>query len=131
MSRTPSRTQREPANPAKVQAGKVVFNRRYGMRENLKLWAFAGGRMSGGAALNIPGTCPKGELLAAECSWTYGATENVLWEGVGAQAALRGQRQPRRQVEIRRRAPGSRDRAAQRYGQVSRLGQAGSQAKPA
>ena len=70
------------------QAGKVVFNRRYGMRENLKLWAFAGGRMSGGAALNIPGTCPKGELLAAECSWTYGATENVLWEGVGAQAAL-------------------------------------------
>jgi hypothetical protein len=39
--------------------------------------------------LNIPGACRAEDLLTAECSWTYGSVENMLWEGVGASAQLR------------------------------------------
>jgi len=69
------------------QGGSKVFDRLYGMRENVKLWAFSGPRLSGGMQLDIPGACPP-ELLVAECSWTYGSVENMLWEGVNATAQL-------------------------------------------
>ena len=64
----------------------MVFDRLYGMRENPKLWAFSGARKTGGVQLNIPGACSKDQLLVAECSWSYGSVENMLWEGVGAAA---------------------------------------------
>ena len=66
------------------QGGAVVFDRLYGMRESPKLWAFSRGRKTGGVQLNIPGACSKDQLLVAECSWSYGSVENMLWEGVGA-----------------------------------------------
>ena len=65
------------------QSGTTVFDRRYGMRENPKLWAFAREKRS---VLEYPGSCSS--LLTAECSWSYGATENWLWEGVGTSAQL-------------------------------------------
>jgi hypothetical protein len=34
------------------------------------------------------GACPQGQLLVAECSWGYGATENMVWEGQGTQCSL-------------------------------------------
>ena len=69
------------------QAGSTVFDRVYGLRSNLKLWGFVTSRMAG-RALAVPGSCGKGELLTAECSWTYGATEGWLWEGLGADVHL-------------------------------------------
>lgn len=69
------------------QAGQTVFDRVYGLRSNLKLWGFVTSRMAG-RALSVPGSCGKGELLTAECSWTYGATEGWLWEGIGANVQL-------------------------------------------
>ncbi|MCX5658730.1 MAG: hypothetical protein NTW19_03285 [Planctomycetota bacterium] len=46
------------------QNGKVVLDRLYGARNNLKLWAFRG---EGG--------------LKTEVAWYWGAVENVVWEG--------------------------------------------------
>ena len=70
-----------------AQSGKTVFDRRYGMREDVKMWAFTAARLSGGMQLDIPGACPP-ELLVAECSWTYGSVENNLWEGVNTSVQL-------------------------------------------
>eukprot|EP00937_MAST-01D_sp_MAST-1D-sp2_P004985 g4985.t1 len=62
------------------QAGAVlVANVTYGLRATPKVWAFAAGRAS--SALCGPG-------LQGECRWPYGATENVVWEGVGVTANL-------------------------------------------
>jgi hypothetical protein len=58
------------------QGGQVVMEEVYGRRSNLKVWPFSGGRMG----------C--GDGLVAECVWPYGATESVLWEGVGKTAFL-------------------------------------------
>jgi hypothetical protein len=69
------------------QAGETVFDRVYGLRSNLKLWGFVKSRMAG-RALSLPGSCGEGELLTAECSWTYGATEGWLWEGIGENVQL-------------------------------------------
>ncbi len=44
------------------QAGRTVFNRLYGARNNLKIWAFREG-------------------LKNEVGWSWGAVENVVWEG--------------------------------------------------
>ena len=44
------------------QNGKKIFNRRYGARENIKIWAFS-------------------QKLKAEHAWSWGASENVVWEG--------------------------------------------------
>ncbi len=44
------------------QDGKTVFERRYGARDNVKVWAF-------------------GEKLKKELAWSWGAVENVVWEG--------------------------------------------------
>ena len=44
------------------QQRKVVFDRRYGARDNVKIWAF-------------------GQKLQKEVCWSWGADENVVWEG--------------------------------------------------
>ncbi|MBT7742982.1 MAG: hypothetical protein HN727_14340, partial [Opitutae bacterium] len=44
------------------QGGKKVFDRLYGSRENLKIWAFS-------------------QKLKADHKWSWGATENIVWEG--------------------------------------------------
>ncbi len=52
------------------QAGKVVFDRLYGARKNLKIWAFR-------------------QKLKAEVGWSWGAVENIVWEGHDAFATLK------------------------------------------
>lgn len=52
------------------QAGKTVLNRQYGARKNLKIWAFR-------------------QKLKTEIGWSWGAVENVVWEGHDAFAALK------------------------------------------
>lgn len=52
-----------------VQSGKPVFRRVYGARKNPKIWAFK-------------------EKLKPEVGWSWGATENIVWEGHDAFADL-------------------------------------------
>ncbi len=52
------------------QAGKTVLNRLYGARKNLKIWAFS-------------------QKLKTEVGWSWGAVENVVWEGHDVFAALK------------------------------------------
>jgi len=58
-----------------------VFTREYGHREALKAQAF------GGCPTAVGQAAGRGQLQA-ECSWPYGTTENVVWEGVGSTAVL-------------------------------------------
>ena len=51
------------------QAGQVKLDRLYGARQNLKIWAF-------------------GSKLKTEVAWSWGAVENVVWEGHDAFADL-------------------------------------------
>ena len=51
------------------QGGKTVFDRLYGARRNVKIWAF-------------------GKKLQAEVAWPWGAVENLVWEGHDAIAQL-------------------------------------------
>ncbi|GIW94542.1 MAG: hypothetical protein KatS3mg110_2583 [Pirellulaceae bacterium] len=51
------------------QADRVVFDRLYGARTNLKIWPF-------------------GQKLKTELSWSWGATENIVWEGHDALVEL-------------------------------------------
>lgn len=51
------------------QGGRVVFNRLYGARDNLKIWAF-------------------NQKLKKEVSWSWGAVENIVWEGHDAFVSL-------------------------------------------
>lgn len=51
------------------QNGKVVLDRLYGARSNLKIWAW-------------------GEKLKTEVAWPWGAVENIVWEGHDAYADL-------------------------------------------
>ncbi|MCA9225591.1 MAG: hypothetical protein KDA47_08260, partial [Planctomycetales bacterium] len=51
------------------QAGQKKWNRLYGARKNLKIWAFR-------------------EQLKDEVAWSWGAGENVVWEGHDARVAL-------------------------------------------
>ena len=44
------------------QRGRIAFKRLYGARENVKIWAL-------------------GERLEKEVAWSWGATENIVWEG--------------------------------------------------
>lgn len=44
------------------QNGRVVFDRLYGARDNLKIWAFR-------------------QKLQTEVGWSWGAVENIVWEG--------------------------------------------------
>ena len=52
------------------QGGKLVLNRLYGARDHLKIWAF-------------------GQKLKKEVGWSWGAVENIVWEGHDAFAALK------------------------------------------
>jgi hypothetical protein len=51
------------------QGGKTKLDRLYGARDNVKIWAF-------------------GEKLKKEVGWSWGAVENVVWEGHDAYAEL-------------------------------------------
>jgi len=44
------------------QNGRTVFNKLYGARDNMKIWAF-------------------GQKYTKEIAWSWGAVENVVWEG--------------------------------------------------
>src|SRR5262249_26996316 len=44
------------------QSGRQLFDRLYGARDNLKIWAF-------------------GQKLKREIAWDWGAVENLVWEG--------------------------------------------------
>ncbi|MCM8825250.1 MAG: beta-galactosidase trimerization domain-containing protein, partial [Candidatus Omnitrophica bacterium] len=52
------------------QDGKVLMDRLYGARENLKIWAF-------------------GQKLQKEVAWSWGAVENIVWEGHDASVSLK------------------------------------------
>ena len=52
------------------QDGKRIFNRLYGARENIKIWAF-------------------GQKLKTELAWSWGASENIVWEGHNALTNLK------------------------------------------
>ena len=55
-----------------IQRKRVVFDRLYGMRGDLKLWAFVGGRVAGpggGQVMYGRTPCSDGGTLAAECVW--------------------------------------------------------------
>ena len=56
-----------------LQNNKTVFNRLYGARKNLKIWAFR-------------------QKLKPEVGWSWGAVENVVWEGHDAFVALKAGR---------------------------------------
>ncbi|MCX7705189.1 MAG: beta-galactosidase trimerization domain-containing protein [bacterium] len=51
------------------QDGKVLMDRLYGSRDNLRIWAF-------------------GEKLKKEVAWSWGAVENIVWEGHDATVRL-------------------------------------------
>ncbi|HPO51591.1 MAG TPA: beta-galactosidase trimerization domain-containing protein [bacterium] len=51
------------------QNGKTLMDRLYGARDNLKIWAF-------------------GEKLKKEVAWSWGAVENIVWEGHDAAVQL-------------------------------------------
>ncbi|MCH8829464.1 MAG: beta-galactosidase trimerization domain-containing protein, partial [Planctomycetes bacterium] len=51
------------------QNGKTVFHRLYGARKNVKIWPFS-------------------QKLKAEVAWSWGAVENIVWEGHDAFASL-------------------------------------------
>ena len=59
------------------QDGKTLLKAVYGRRTSPKVWAFGGDRMGCGG----PG-------LVTECAWPYGATENMVWEGVNTTVTL-------------------------------------------
>src|SRR6185503_4836993 len=44
------------------QGGEAKLNRGYGARENVKIWAF-------------------GQRLTNEAAWSWGSSENIVWEG--------------------------------------------------
>lgn len=98
------------------QGGQVVMQAVYGWRSNLKVWPFGGNRMGCGSGLVDECVCvcpalkrnaqrpllPKSDPVhPAPCRWCcccggggggrwpYGATEGVVWEGVGKTAFLR------------------------------------------
>ena len=84
-------TQPPPRSAAALAA--AAFDRVFGRRTNCKLWAYAAARTATGPVEHpqldvVGGGCGLAELLlATECSWANGATEGVVWEGVGLAAA--------------------------------------------
>ena len=52
------------------QNGKAALDRLYGARKNLKIWAFS-------------------QKLKTEHAWSWGASENIVWEGHNAYANLK------------------------------------------
>jgi hypothetical protein len=66
-----------------------TFNRDGRFKMNLLPMARLAG-VGGGQVMYNPaeGSCSDGKVLAPECVWEYGSTENMLWEGVNATAEL-------------------------------------------
>lgn len=71
------------------QAGKIALDRRYGAREQLKIWAFR-------------------EKLKTEVGWSWGAVENIVWEGHDAFANLQPGRARIRLIAGRQPEPAAR-----------------------
>ena len=71
------------------QDGRRVFNRRYGARDNLKIWAFR-------------------QKLKTEVGWSWGAVENVVWEGHDAFVNLKPGRVTVRLIAGRQPEPAAR-----------------------
>lgn len=77
---------------------KPVFDRVYGLRHSLKVQGFGKARLKKAPGAGPTGPYTQGSMcgagraptdgLQAECWWPYGATENWVWEGVGAKANL-------------------------------------------
>ena len=75
-----------------------VFTRTYGLRQSLKVQGFGKARLAKAAGAGPTGPYTQGSMcgsgraptdgMQAECWWPYGATENWVWEGVGALATL-------------------------------------------
>ncbi|MEK6236343.1 MAG: hypothetical protein N2C14_16675, partial [Planctomycetales bacterium] len=68
------------------QGGKKVFDRLYGARKNLKIWAFR-------------------QKLKTEVGWSWGAVENIVWEGHDAFASLKPGRATMRLIASRQPEP--------------------------
>ena len=73
--------------------GRPVFSKIYGLRHSLKVQGFGKARLLNATEYSKSGSmCGQGRIptngLQAECIWPYGATENWVWEGVGAMAQL-------------------------------------------
>ncbi|MBW3597165.1 MAG: beta-galactosidase trimerization domain-containing protein [Planctomycetes bacterium] len=68
------------------QNGDTVFDRLYGARENVKIWAF-------------------GQKLQKEVAWSWGAVENIVWEGHDAYADLQPSRATLRLIAARQPEP--------------------------
>jgi hypothetical protein len=71
------------------QGGKKVFDRLYGARKNPKIWAFS-------------------EKVKPEVGWSWGAGENVVWEGHDAKAALQPGRATIRLIAAKQPEPAAR-----------------------
>lgn len=71
------------------QGGRVVLDRLYGARDNLKVWAFS-------------------QKLQKEVGWSWGAVENVVWEGHDAFAELKPGRATIRLIAGKQPEPGAR-----------------------
>eukprot|EP01051_Picozoa_sp_SAG22_P019185 SAG22_NODE_3458_length_1700_cov_1.394753_3_plen_100_part_01 len=65
------------------QNGSTKFSKIMGLRNNKKLWAFAQIRkpLVNGVVQPSPYASSCGPGLQAECVWTEGPVENILWEG--------------------------------------------------
>lgn len=68
------------------QGGKTVFERLYGARDNVKIWAF-------------------GKKLTTEVAWGWGAVENMVWEGHDAAVELQAGQATIRLIAGRQPAP--------------------------
>jgi hypothetical protein len=68
------------------QNGKLVLNRLYGARNNLKIWAF-------------------NQKLKKEIGWSWGAVENIVWEGHDAFATLNPGRATIRLIAVKQPEP--------------------------
>lgn len=69
-----------------------LFERIYGQRNSLKVFPFGSARLGPfgngtGQSMCGPGRPPT-DFMQAECWWPYGSTEQIVWEGVGANITL-------------------------------------------
>ena len=74
------------------RAAAPLFERIYGQRHSLKVYPFASARLGPygngtGQSMCGPGRPPV-DMMQAECWWGYGSTEQIVWEGVGANVTL-------------------------------------------
>eukprot|EP01045_Picozoa_sp_COSAG04_P035389 COSAG04_NODE_8150_length_1016_cov_0.923664_1_plen_278_part_01 len=77
---------------AAASSSAPLFERIYGQRHSLKVYPFASARLGPygngtGQSMCGPGRPPV-DMMQAECWWGYGSTEQIVWEGVGANVTL-------------------------------------------